>query len=38
MASNDQNKKELTDTKFVVVLLEELLQFVEEKKILSHKV
>lgn len=33
-----KNKKELTDTKFVVVLLEELLQFVEEKKILSHKV
>lgn len=27
-----KTKKEVTDTKFVVVLLEELLQFVEEKK------
>lgn len=36
-----KNKKEVTDTNFVVVLLEELLQFVEGKKkreILSCKV
>lgn len=26
-----RNKKEVTDTEFVVVLLEELLQFVEDK-------
>lgn len=33
-----KTKKEVTDTEFVVVLLEELLQFVEGKKKLSHKV
>lgn len=35
-----RNKKEVTDTEFVVVLLEELLQFVEDKKthILSCRV
>lgn len=34
-----KNKKEVTDTEFVVVLLEELLHFVErKKKILSCKV
>lgn len=33
-----KNKKEVTDTEFVVVLLEELLQFAEKKKILSCKV
>lgn len=27
-----KNKKEVTDTEFVVVLLEELLQFAEKKK------